>query len=103
SKNPDWAFKMITYLTDDIAVKKRLDGGNIPPLKDVKLDDPILAELFAQVQAAPDMQLWYDQSLSPEVAEVHKTTSQEIFGLTLTPEEAAKRLEAAQQEYRRNN
>ncbi|MDR0657118.1 MAG: extracellular solute-binding protein [Treponema sp.] len=102
-KNPDWAFKMITYLTDDIAVKKRLDGGNIPPLKDVKLEDPILAELFAQVQAAPDMQLWYDQSLSPEVAEVHKTTSQEIFGLTLTPEEAAKRLEAAQQEYRRNN
>jgi raffinose/stachyose/melibiose transport system substrate-binding protein len=103
SKNPDWAFKMITYLTDDVAVPKRLAGGNIPPLKSVKLDDPILAELFTQVQAAPDMQLWYDQSLSPEVAEVHKITSQEIFGLTLSPEEAAKRLQAAQADYLKNN
>jgi raffinose/stachyose/melibiose transport system substrate-binding protein len=103
SKNPDWAFRVITYLTDDTAVSKRLAGGNIPPLKNVKLDDPILAELFAQVQAAPDMQLWYDQSLSPEVAEVHKTTSQEIFGLTLSPEEAARRLQAAQAAYLRSN
>jgi raffinose/stachyose/melibiose transport system substrate-binding protein len=102
-KNPEWAFKVITYLTDDTAAAKRLAGGNIPPLKSVKLDDPILAELFAQVQAAPDMQLWYDQSLSPEVAEVHKTTSQEIFGLTLSPEEAAKRLQAAQAAYLKGN
>jgi raffinose/stachyose/melibiose transport system substrate-binding protein len=99
SKNPDWAFKALTYLTDDVAVSKRLAGGNIPPLKNVKLDDPILAELFSQVQAAPDMQLWYDQSLSPEVADVHKVTSQEIFGLTLSPEEAARRLQAAQADY----
>jgi raffinose/stachyose/melibiose transport system substrate-binding protein len=98
-KNPEVAFKVITYLTDDAAVNKRLESGNIPPIKNIKLDDPILAELFTQVQAAPDMQLWYDQSLAPEVAEVHKTTSQEIFGLTLSPEEAAKRLQAAQAEY----
>ncbi|MDR1904538.1 MAG: extracellular solute-binding protein [Treponema sp.] len=101
-KNPDAAFKMITYLTDDIAAQKRQEGGNIPPLKNVKLTDPILAELFAQVQAAPDMQLWYDQSMSPEVAEVHKTTSQQIFGGELTPEAAAKLLQEAQAAYLKN-
>jgi raffinose/stachyose/melibiose transport system substrate-binding protein len=45
------------------------------------------------------MQLWYDQSLSPEVADVHKVTSQEIFGLTLSPQAAAQQLQDAQAAY----
>ena len=81
------------------AKKGALNDGRIPPVKSVKLDDPILSELFAQVQAAPDMQLWYDQSLSPEVADVHKVTSQEIFGGTLTPQAAAQKLQDAQAAY----
>ena len=99
SKNPAKAFELITYLIDDEMVRRALVDGRIPPVKGVKLDDPILAELFAQVQAAPDMQLWYDQSLSPEVADVHKVTCQEIFGLTLSPEAAAQQLQAAQAAY----
>ncbi|MDR2798131.1 MAG: extracellular solute-binding protein [Treponema sp.] len=99
SKAPDKAFELITYLLDEQAVTERIAAGRIPPLKEVNLSDPLLAELFAQVQAAPDMQLWYDQSLSPEVAEVHKTTSQEIFGGTMSPETAAQRLQAAQAAY----
>ena len=99
SKNKAKAFELITKLIDDEAVKDDLADGRIPPVKGVPLDDPILAELFAQVQAAPDMQLWYDQSLSPEVADVHKVTSQELFGLTLTPQEAAQQLQDAQAAY----
>jgi raffinose/stachyose/melibiose transport system substrate-binding protein len=99
SKNPAKTFELITHLIDEEAVKDALDDGRIPPVKDVQLSDPILAELFAQVQAAPDMQLWYDQALSPEVADVHKITSQEIFGLTLTPQEAAQQLQDAQAQY----
>ena len=99
SKNKAKAFELITKLIDEEAVKDALKDGRIPPVKGVKLDDPILAELFAQVQAAPDMQLWYDQSLSPEVADVHKVTSQEIFGLTLTPQAAARQLQDAQAAY----
>lgn len=98
-KSPDKAFELISYLLDAKAVTERIAAGRIPPLKDVTLSDPLLAELFAKVRAAPDMQLWYDQSLSPEVAEVHKTTSQEIFGGTMTPEAAAERLQAAQASY----
>jgi raffinose/stachyose/melibiose transport system substrate-binding protein len=48
------------------------------------------------------MQLWYDQSLSPEVADVHKVTSQEIFGLDLSSEQAAQRLQDAQAAYLKN-
>ena len=99
SKNPDKAFELITHLIDDEAINDALNDGRIPPVKNVSLSDPILAELFAQVQSAPDMQLWYDQSLSPEVADVHKVTSQEIFGGTLTPQDAAQQLQDAQAAY----
>jgi raffinose/stachyose/melibiose transport system substrate-binding protein len=99
SKNKAKAFELITHLIDEEAQKDALADGRIPPVKGVKLDDPILAELFAQVQSAPDMQLWYDQSLSPEVADVHKVTSQEIFGGTLTPQAAAQKLQDAQANY----
>ena len=99
SKNQAKAFELITHLIDDEAVKDALNDGRIPPVKGVQLEDPILRELFAQVQAAPDMQLWYDQSLSPEVAEVHKVTSQEIFGGTLSSRAAAQQLQDAQAAY----
>ena len=99
SKNPAKAFELITHLIDDAAVQDALNDGRIPPVKGVTLTDPFLRELFAQVQAAPDMQLWYDQSLSPEVADVHKITSQEIFGLTLSPRAAAQQLQDAQAAY----
>jgi raffinose/stachyose/melibiose transport system substrate-binding protein len=79
-----------------------LNDGKIPPVKGVRIQDPLLAELFTQVNSAPDMQLWYDQSLSPDVAEVHKVTSQEIFGLTKTPRDAAQQLQDAQAAYLRS-
>ena len=102
SKNPAKAFELLTYIVDDAGVRDMLNDGKIPPVKGVKIDNPLLAELFQQVNSAPDMQLWYDQSLSPDVAEVHKVTSQEIFGLTLSPQAAAQQLQDAQAAYLRN-
>jgi raffinose/stachyose/melibiose transport system substrate-binding protein len=87
--NPEKAFELCTYLLDAQAVQDRIDCGDIPPLKEVTLTDPLLDAILTVVKQAPDIQLWYDQSLSPEVAEVHKITSQEIFGGTLTSEVAA--------------
>ena len=102
SKNPAKAFELLTYLLDDQAVQDMLVDGKIPPVKGVKIDDPLLAEVLNQVNAAPDIQLWYDQSLSPEAADVHKVTSQEIFGLTLSPRDAAQQLQDAQAAYIKN-
>jgi raffinose/stachyose/melibiose transport system substrate-binding protein len=99
SKYPDKAFELLTFLMDDQGVKDMVADGKIPPVKGVPITNPLLAELFEQVQAAPDMQLWYDQSLSPEVADVHKVTSQELFGLSLSSEQAAQRLQDAQAAY----
>ena len=99
SKNKAKAFELLTFFLDEEGIKDTLNDGRIPPVKGVTLEDPLLAELFSMVQKAPDMQLWYDQSLSPEVADVHKITSQEIFGLTLTSQEAAQKLNDAQEAF----
>ncbi|MDR1868297.1 MAG: extracellular solute-binding protein [Treponema sp.] len=94
-KYPEKAFEMLTYLLDEQSLKDRIAIGRIPPVKGVKLTDPVMQDIFNQVQQAPDIQFWYDQSLTNEVAEVLKTASQELFGLTITPQEFVRRWQAA--------
>ncbi|MFP3043107.1 extracellular solute-binding protein [Treponema primitia] len=98
-KYPEKAFELISHLLDDDAVSARIAAGHTPPLKNVHVPDALSQELLNQLEMAPDIQFWYDQSLSPEVSEVHKTTSQEIFGGTKTSLQAAEELEKAQKAY----
>lgn len=98
-KNPDEAFQLIQYLIDDTSVAARAKDGRVPPVKSFKTDDPELQQILQLIQQAPSVQLWYDQYLPPAVGEVHKDTSQALFGLTMTPEEAAKQLEQAMADY----
>lgn len=98
-KNKEEAFRFMQFLIDDIAVEKRAEIGLIPPVKGFKTDDPYLQGVLDIVGKAKSVQQWYDQYLPPELAEVHKETSQAIFGLTMTPEEAAKEMEKAAKEY----
>jgi raffinose/stachyose/melibiose transport system substrate-binding protein len=102
SKNPDKAFELLTFLMDDQGVRDMVNDGWIPPVKRLAISEPLLAELYAYAQMAPDAQLWYDNSLSPEVADVHQWTTHELFGLTMTSEQAAERLQDAQAAYLRN-
>ncbi|HLV33908.1 MAG TPA: extracellular solute-binding protein [Spirillospora sp.] len=89
--NPDEAFEMITYLIDDESVQIRVENGRIPPVVGVSemLEDPVLKEVIALVENAESVQLWYDQYLPPELGEVHKDIMQALFGMEITPEEAA--------------
>jgi raffinose/stachyose/melibiose transport system substrate-binding protein len=96
SPNQEAAFEMLKYLLDDQSMKDRIAAGRIPPVKGVTTNDPVVAEVLAAVQAAPAVQLWYDQSLTPEVSEVMLVASQELFGLTITPAQFAKRWADAQ-------
>jgi raffinose/stachyose/melibiose transport system substrate-binding protein len=97
-KAPAKAFEMLTHLLDEQSVTDRIAANRIPPLKGVgaKLTNPILKDVFAVVEQAPDLQFWYDQALSPDVGEVFKQNLQEVFGLTMTPQELARRMDEAQ-------
>jgi raffinose/stachyose/melibiose transport system substrate-binding protein len=97
--HPEEAFKLIQYMIDDTSVVVRGKSGRIPPVKGFQTGDPVLQEVMGLVERAPNVQLWYDQYLPPSVAEAHKDTSQALFGLSMTPEEAAKQFEKAARDY----
>ncbi|WP_096176592.1 extracellular solute-binding protein [Cohaesibacter sp. ES.047] len=94
----DEAFDLLMHQTDDRAAELKMEDNKILPVKGVKVDDPYLAEVMKAVSKAPSIQLWYDQELAPSLAEVHKDTTQQLLGLSITPEEAAAKMEAAAQE-----
>ncbi len=96
SPNQEKAFEMLTYLLDDQSIADRIAAGRIPPVKGVTVTDPVMQQVLAAIQNAPAVQLWYDQALGPEVSEVMLTAAQELFGLTITPQQFAKRWSDAQ-------
>lgn len=78
-----------------------VENGKIPPTKNGEslITDPISKKVLEAANGASSTQLWWDQYLAPEVAQVHLDTCQELFGLTITPEEADAQLQAAIEEY----
>lgn len=95
------AFECASRYYDDEATKLMVDSGKIPPVKGVEslLTDEVSKSILKAANDASATQLWYDQYLPPAVSEVHKDTSQEIFGLTMTPDEANKKLQESMQTY----
>lgn len=93
SQNPEMAFKAITYLLDDTAVEERIAEGKIPPLKDVELTDDLSIAISDAAQSAEHMQLWLDQYLPNEQAEVHKDALQQLLDGSVTPEEYGKMMD----------
>ena len=78
-----------------------VESSLIPPINGIeeKITDPLNQAIVEAANNASAVQLWYDQYLPSEVAEVHKSTSQEIFGNLITPEEANKEMQQAMQDY----
>ena len=62
-------------------------------MKDVEYDDEYVKQISKVLEQAEYLQTFYDQTLPPELAEAHLDTTQAIFGLSMTPEEAAKQVE----------
>ncbi|MCL2864496.1 MAG: extracellular solute-binding protein [Lachnospiraceae bacterium] len=100
SVSPQGSFELITFITDETAMAGRIDAGAIPPIQGVTVEDPILQAVLSIIEEASEVQLWYDQYLPPEVAQAHLNTLQEIFGLTMTPQEANAEVQAAMESYR---
>ncbi len=94
SKYPQAAFDLIKYLMDEKSIEDKVLLGDLPPVKNLQVEDSKLQMVLDIANKAPSVQLWYDQYLPSELAEVHKDTLQAIFAKTMTPEEAAAELEA---------
>lgn len=95
------AFECASKFSEEEVVDFMVESGKVPPIKGVenKITDPINKQIIEAANSASSTQLWYDQYLPPAVAQVHLDTSQELFGLTMTSQEAASQLQKAMQEY----
>ena len=96
-ENSEKAAALLRFLTDEQVGEEWCRIGRIPALR---VGDEALDELPVPTRAALDLlraaktiQPYYDQHLPPRLAEEHKKTTQEIFAGTLTPAEAADRME----------
>ncbi len=94
SKNPDLATELIKELTSvETAQAYTHKTGSLSAINGVEPEDELISRIYKVAQDANYLQMPYDQTLPAELAELHKDTTQAIFGLTITPEEAAEQME----------
>ncbi|MBS4210025.1 extracellular solute-binding protein [Bacillus sp. FJAT-50079] len=94
SANPDLAVELVKELTSLETAQDATDnGGKIPAVKGVEIKDEFIQKVNDLLSNANSMQTFYDQTLPPELGELHKDTTQAIFGLEMTPQEAADAME----------
>ncbi len=99
--HPDAAVEFLKYLSDETTAEAMVKIGNLAPFNGIEkyLDDPMMIRVYKAIQNANYVQLYYDQYLPPQVAQVHLNTMQGLFGNTMTPEKAANDMEAAAKKY----
>jgi raffinose/stachyose/melibiose transport system substrate-binding protein len=94
TKYKDSSIELVKYLTNkDFAEDWVKKAGRIAPINGVTSEDPGQQKLSQMLSKAKYLQGYFDQFLPPELGELHKDTTQAIFGKTMTPEEAAKKME----------
>jgi len=99
SKYPDKAIELIKMLTSQELAQQFSDKTSaISAVKGVEYKDPFAIQLNEMLSKAGYLQTFYDQTLPPDLAELHKDTTQALFGETMTPAEAAKQMEAKAKE-----
>ncbi|WP_237746906.1 extracellular solute-binding protein [Geobacillus vulcani] len=94
SPNKDLAVELIKELASkETAQEMANNDGVISAIKGVKYEDDYIKKINDVLRNAEFMQTYYDQTLPTEVATEHLDTTQALFGLSITPEEAVKRVE----------
>lgn len=94
------AVEFASYLSSDETIEQMVNASLIPPIKGIeeKITDPLSQQIIEAANNAGAVQLWYDQYLNPTVANAHLDGNQEVFGLTMTPADANKKMQEAMDE-----
>ena len=100
----DAAFELASYLSSDEVVDFMVESSLLPPVTGIedKVTDPLNQAILEAANNASAVQLWYDQYLDPSVANAHLDGNQEVFGMTMTPADANKKMQQAMEEYLAN-
>lgn len=94
TKYPELAIELVKELSSRETAQSYSDRtGSTVAVKGVIYKDEFAKRLGGYIERAKDIHWPYDQTLPQELAELHKDTTQAIFGLSMTPEEAAGKME----------
>jgi len=89
------------YTGEEYAMNTLEQVGKVVSINGMQdyITDPVVMASWDCFANATDVQLFYDQYLPASVAEVHKDTMSDLFGLTKTPEEICQTLQDAYTKY----
>ncbi|MDQ0338814.1 raffinose/stachyose/melibiose transport system substrate-binding protein [Caldalkalibacillus uzonensis] len=94
TEHPELAIELVRELTSlETAQSYANRTGTLSAVENVVIEDEFVKKFEYYLHRANHLQMPYDQTLPPALAELHKDTTQELFGLTMTPEEAARKME----------
>lgn len=99
-KYPDEAVAFLKFYSTDVDINTKLanEGGLLVAAKGINVTDPKLKKAIEIQTNSSYMQNYYDQALPAELGQLSSDNSQALFGKTITPEEAAKSMEAKAKE-----
>src|SRR5690606_2219139 len=84
TEHPELAVELIKELTSDETAQDYVDrSGNVVAIKGVEVEDEYTSIFTEWINNANSIQFPYDQTLPPELAELHKNTTFDLFGLTM--------------------
>ncbi|MFB5662381.1 extracellular solute-binding protein [Alteribacillus sp. HJP-4] len=99
SEEKELAAALVNELTSkETAEQLANNDGALSAVEGVEYEDEYVQRINDVLEEADYLQTFYDQTLPPELAEVHLDTTQALFGMSITPEEAAAEMEAAAEE-----
>lgn len=98
-EDPEVATEFVKFLTTKEAAQEYAEEtGSVTAIKGVSAEGDLEKRFAEVILNATYIQSPYDQAFPPELAELHKDTLQATYGLSITPEEAAKQMEAKAKE-----
>lgn len=99
TEHSELAVELIKELTSTQTAQDYMDRTSTPVVvKGVEPEDEYVKIFTEWVNEANSIQFPYDQTLPPELSQMHLDTTYELFGETLTPEEAAQMMEETAEE-----
>ena len=98
TKAPDKAKELLYQLVNQAAANDIAKLGRVPIYKGTEIQDPLVKKVADAIATAPALAPWPDHQLAPEWTTEMLQDTQSLFGLSMTPEAAAKAMQAKYQQ-----
>lgn len=106
SAPPEAEAALIEMLGSEKFAKDLADAGLIPAAANFDnvffANDPVMTNLLSMASNAPSLHLFYGTDLPPQLADAYWTVTQKVFGLAVTPEDAAMEMQSAAEAMKSN-